>query len=107
MSRSITKPQSTGSRLFDGRYRLFYRYDLAAGIIVYASVNDENSLRSYGKKSDAYGVFGKMLEGGSPPDDWEDLLNEAGTEEPPGGSGGSSWRKWLRVRISIRSSVTS
>lgn len=65
----------------NGRYRLFYRYDSAAGIIVYAWVNDENSLRSYGKKSDAYAVFGKMLDGGSPPDDWEDLLNEASTEE--------------------------
>ena len=65
----------------NGRYRLFYRYDSSAGIIVYAWVNDENTLRSYGGKDDAYAVFGKMLDGGSPPDDWEDLLSEASTKE--------------------------
>ena len=64
-----------------GRYRLFYRYDSAAGIIVYAWVNDEKTLRSYGKRGDAYAVFGKMLDGGSPPDGWDDLLNEASTDE--------------------------
>jgi toxin YhaV len=58
----------------NGRYRLFYRFRSAAGIMVYAWVNDENSLRSYGSRSDAYGVFAGMLtyspasaeKGGSP-----------------------------------------
>ncbi len=34
-----------------GRYRLFYRYDSRARIIIYAWVNDEDSLRTYGTAS--------------------------------------------------------
>ncbi len=68
-------------RTGNGRYRLFYRFDSAARIIVYAWVNDENSLRSYGKKDDAYAVFGTMLDSGSPPDEWEALLRQAGTKD--------------------------
>jgi len=37
-------------------------------------VNDENTLRTYGAKSDAYAVFRKMLDGGNPPDDWAALM---------------------------------
>lgn len=58
----------------NGRYRLFFRYDSAARIIVFAWVNDEDSLRTYGSRSDAYAVFRGMLDGGDPPDDWPALL---------------------------------
>jgi toxin YhaV len=34
------------------RYRLFFRYDSKAKVIVYAWVNDEQTLRSAGSKSD-------------------------------------------------------
>lgn len=34
-------------------------------------MNDENTLRTYGKKTDAYTVFSKMLKRGHPPADWE------------------------------------
>ncbi len=34
------------------RYRLFFRYDSKAKVIVYAWVNDEQTLRSSGSKSD-------------------------------------------------------
>ena len=52
-----------------GRFRLFFRYDSKAKVIVYAWVNDETTLRSSGSKSDPYAVFEKMLGRGNPPDD--------------------------------------
>lgn len=61
---------------FFQQYRLFFRYHLESKIIIYAWVNDENTLRSYENKSDAYLVFRKMLKNGNPPNDWESLLKE-------------------------------
>lgn len=60
-----------------GRFRLFFRYSTKAKIIVFAWVNDETTLRTYGAKSDAYAVFRKMLDKGNPPDSWEALLAAA------------------------------
>ena len=57
-----------------GRFRLFFRYSSSAKIIIYAWVNDENSLRTYGSKSDAYVVFKAMLDRGNPPEDWAALI---------------------------------
>ena len=59
---------------FFQQYRLFFRYHQASKIIVYAWVNDENTLRAYDSKTDAYQVFARMLQSGNPPDDWEGLL---------------------------------
>lgn len=56
------------------RFRLFFRYDSASKVIIYAWVNDENSLRSAGAKNDPYNVFRLMLEKGNPPDSWSELL---------------------------------
>jgi toxin YhaV len=56
------------------RYRLFFRYDSKAKIIIYAWINDEQTLRSSGSKSDPYAVFEKMLGRGNPPDDWREVL---------------------------------
>ena len=56
------------------RFRLFFRYDSRSKTIVFAWVNDEQTLRSTGSKSDPYAVFAKMLEKGNPPDDWEQLV---------------------------------
>jgi len=64
-----------------GRFRLFFRYSTSAKIIVFAWVNDENTLRTYGSKSDAYAVFRKMLDKGNPPDDWAALLTAASEAE--------------------------
>jgi toxin YhaV len=44
------------------RFRLFFRYDSKAKVIVYAWVNDSETPRTYGAKSDAYAVFRKMLD---------------------------------------------
>lgn len=62
---------------FGQRFRLFFRYDSAARVIVYAWVNDEKSLRARGAKSDPYMVFKAMLARGNPPDGWVALLAAA------------------------------
>lgn len=56
------------------RFRLFFRFDSQSKVIIYAWVNDENTLRSAGGKSDPYAVFQKMLQRDHPPDDWAGLL---------------------------------
>lgn len=61
---------------FFQQYRLFFRYDKASKIIIYAWVNDDTSKRAYGSKSDAYLVFSKLVDAGTPPDTWDDLIRE-------------------------------
>lgn len=63
---------------FFQQYRLFFRYHAGLRIIVYAWVNDEATKRAYDSADDAYRVFRKMLDRGRPPDDWDQLLAEAG-----------------------------
>lgn len=43
------------------RFRLFFRFDSRARVIVFAWVNDQRTLRSAGSKSDPYALFEKML----------------------------------------------
>lgn len=62
------------AKFASGRFRLFFRYNSSAKIIIYAWVNDQNTLRTYGSKSDAYAVFKKMLDADNPPDDWDKLI---------------------------------
>lgn len=61
-------------------FRLFFRYDARAKVIVYAWVNDDQTLRSAGSKSDPYAVFKNMLARGSPPDDWAELVATSSKE---------------------------
>lgn len=63
----------------NGRFRLFFRYDSTAKVIIFAWVNDETTLRTYGAKTDAYTVFKGMLNDGNPPDDWA-ALHKAASE---------------------------
>ena len=56
------------------RFRLFFRYDARAKVIVYAWVNDRSTLRSSGSRTDPYTVFTAMLARGHPPDDWPSLM---------------------------------
>ena len=58
----------------NGRFRLFFRFDSTAKIIVYAWVNDERTLRQYGSRSDAYATFRKLLSKNTPPEGWKELL---------------------------------
>lgn len=62
---------------FFQQYRLFFRCHAPSKVIVYAWVNDEHTKRAYDSRHDAYRVFKKMLETGCPPDDWDDLFDEA------------------------------
>jgi hypothetical protein len=51
----------------------FFRFDSKSRITIFAWVNDENTLRSSGSKSDPYAVFQRMLERGHRSDDWAAL----------------------------------
>lgn len=62
------------------RFRLFFRFDTRARIIVYAWVNDDRTLRTRGARNDAYAVFQKMLDRGQPPDNWDSLVRQARAE---------------------------
>nr|WP_207460791.1 type II toxin-antitoxin system YhaV family toxin [Azospirillum sp. SYSU D00513] len=61
---------------FLGRFRLFFRYNSKARIIIYCWVNDENSLRKAGSNTDPYTIFSGMVKSGRPPNDWNDLIKE-------------------------------
>ena len=61
---------------FFQRFRLFFRYSSDPAIIVYAWLNDDETLRKRGARTDAYAVFRSMLERGRPPSDWEALIRE-------------------------------
>jgi toxin YhaV len=65
-----------------GLFRLFFRYSTSAKIIIYAWVNDAQTLRTYGSKSDAYAVFKAMLDRGNPPEDWAALIAASGSIDP-------------------------
>jgi toxin YhaV len=56
------------------RFRLFFRYDGPRKVIIYAWVNDDNTLRKDGEKNDPYAVFSRGLRRGDPPDDLDALL---------------------------------
>jgi toxin YhaV len=82
---------------FLGRFRLFFRFSSKHKIIVYAWVNDENTLRKAGAKTDPYVIFEKRVRSGEPPDHWDDLVacssaalhDDPALREPPnrGGEG--------------------
>ena len=56
------------------RFRLFFRAESQARVIVFAWVNDRDNLRKAGAGTDPYAVFAGMLAGGNPPGDWPALL---------------------------------
>ena len=63
---------------FFQQYRLFFRFHSRSRLLVLGWVNDTDTKRAYGSKSDAYRVFQSMLASGHPPNDWDALLKEAG-----------------------------
>ena len=62
---------------FFQQYRLFFRFHARSRLIVLGWVNDTDTKRAYGSRSDAYRVFQAMLSRGQPPNDWDRLLQEA------------------------------
>ena len=65
----------------NGRYRLFFRYRASDKVLLFAWVNDERTLRTYGKSTDAYATFAAMLDRDDPPDGWDALLTACATPE--------------------------
>jgi toxin YhaV len=63
---------------FGGRFRLFFRFQSASRTIVYVWMNDSETLRKAGGRTDPYAIFFQMLERGRPPSDWDALLRESG-----------------------------
>ncbi|MBI3523178.1 MAG: type II toxin-antitoxin system YhaV family toxin [Betaproteobacteria bacterium] len=61
------------------RMRLFFKFSSAHKVIVFAWLNDADTLRKDGASSDPYAVFRRMLEAGNPPDDFNELLKAVGT----------------------------
>ncbi|EFL91066.1 hypothetical protein REG_2018 [Candidatus Regiella insecticola LSR1] len=66
---------------FYQQYRLFFRYESVSKIILLVWVNDDNTLRAYKAKKDAYKVFKSMLDNGNPPDNWDKLLSVCKTAQ--------------------------
>ena len=62
---------------FLSQFRLFYRCSDEHKTIIIGWVNDFDTLRAYGSKTDAYKVFSGMLKAGNPPEDWDALLAQA------------------------------
>lgn len=85
------------------RFRLFYRYDTGSKVIIYAWVNDAQSLRTYASRTDAYAVFRSMLEKGNPPDSWPALMEaaKAGTKRL------SKAAEALAIKASDQAPITS
>ena len=54
---------------FFQQYRLFFRFHTRSRLIVLGWVNDIDTKRAYGSKTE--------LASGHPPDDWEELMKEA------------------------------
>lgn len=65
----------------NGRYRLFFRFRLSDRVLLFAWVNDQETLRTYGSSTDAYAVFARMLDRNNPPDDWDALLKACTSSE--------------------------
>ena len=61
------------------RMRLFFKFSSAHKVIVFVWLNDQHTLRKDGSSSDPYAVFRSMLESGSPPDDFNELLKAVRT----------------------------
>ncbi|MFC0228445.1 type II toxin-antitoxin system YhaV family toxin [Serratia aquatilis] len=59
------------------QFRLFFRCSERSKVIVIGWVNDFDTLRTYGSKTDVYKVFAAKLAAGDPPDDWNTLFSEA------------------------------
>ena len=60
---------------FGGRFRLFFRYDSSKKVIAYVWVNDGNTQRKAGSRTDPYEVFKKMVASGDPPADFQELVD--------------------------------
>jgi toxin YhaV len=64
------------------RYRLFFQFrSEAPKTIIYAWLNDEDSIRKDGDKRDVYAVFAAMLKSGKMPNSYSELIAACDTLE--------------------------
>jgi len=57
------------------RYRLFFMFATnPLQVVIYAWLNDEDTLRKEGSRTDVYGVFKRMLERGEVPSTIDELI---------------------------------
>jgi toxin YhaV len=91
---------------FHDRYRLFYRFSSQDKVIIYAWVNDQDSLRKAGAKTDPYTIFQSMLAAGDPPSSMAQLMNisKEMTEKDSGSGSSSKERKVKRTAQKLRDS---
>ncbi|MDA8333400.1 MAG: type II toxin-antitoxin system YhaV family toxin [Peptococcaceae bacterium] len=75
---------------FNGRFRLFFWYNSESKSVVFAWLNDENTLRKAGAESDPYIVFRKMLDRGESPNSWKELIAVCEKDKKTPGPGKSS-----------------
>lgn len=68
---------------FFGRFRLFYRFDSATRTVILTWLNDEDTLRKAGVRTDPYVVFAGMLARGVVPSGWAELEAGATRLRPP------------------------
>lgn len=62
------------------RYRLFFRFaSVPKKVIVFAWLNDDDTLRKAGSKTDVYATFKRMLDSGKPPTEISQLLSASKT----------------------------
>lgn len=59
------------------RYRLFFKFSSMKGSIIYAWLNDENTYRKAGSKTDVYTVFKQKLNAKEVPSDIDELIKQA------------------------------
>ena len=59
------------------RYRLFFRFSSQTKSIVYVWLNDDKTLRKEGAQSDVYAVFKALLNRGTVPKSYQDLLTKS------------------------------
>lgn len=65
------------------RYRLFFMFRANRSSIVYAWLNDDNTLRKKGSKTDVYNVFKRMLKKGEIPDSFDELVSKSNDIKAP------------------------
>lgn len=65
------------------RYRLFFMFASSPlAVVIYAWLNDEDTLRKEGSRTDVYEVFKRMLERGEVPSTIDELIQESIDPQP-------------------------
>lgn len=67
-------------RVKDGlpdRYRLFFQFLSTDKKIIYAWINDENTLRKNGSRTDVYRAFKRLVDGGKIQNDYKELVRHS------------------------------